>query len=369
MYSYWEKKYWKPESDVAIVGSGLVGLYIANFLIDRNPRLSITVLDRSDPPLGASTKNAGFACFGTAGEILSDLEHQSEEEVLEMIRMRWEGLQKMLQYSAPEAIDYQANGGTELFRSESDFKTVHSQLSYVNDLLKEATDGTATIDAVSNSAFKKLSSSNLYNTYEGQLNPVLLVSDLRNKAIKKGVRFQGNKQLNSFSKIGSKWQLNIEGGLGHYSQMLILATNAFTNDLSVDLDIVPYRNQVLVSQQFPDNPIEGCYHIDEGYIYFRNIDNRILIGGGRHFDKESEQTDVFGNNDRIIQKLLKHVKVDLGFSNFDIEYSWSGIIATGASKKPIIRELSNGLIIAARSGGMGVAISSQIATRVDEMIG
>lgn len=369
MYSYWEKKYWKAESDVAIVGSGLVGLYIANFLIDRNPKLAITVLDRSDPPLGASTRNAGFACFGTAGEILSDLEHLPEEEIIEMVRMRWKGLQKMLQYSAPSVLDYHAYGGTELFRSELDFEAVHSHLDHINEILHEATDGEAFIEANSKSAFENLSTSNLYNPHEGQLNPVLLVRDLRERAIKKGVRIQGNKELDSYSRIGSRWHLNVKGELHHYSQALILATNAFTKDFTTDLDIVPYRNQVLVSQQFTVNPLEGCFHVDEGYIYFRNIDNRILIGGGRHFDKQSEQTDVFGDNDLIIQKLLEQVRKDFGFPSFEIEYSWSGIIATGASKKPIIKELNDGLIIAVRSGGMGVAISSQIATQVVEMIG
>ena len=39
--------------------------------------------------------------------------------------------------------------------------------------------------------------------------------------------------------------------------------------------------------------LKGAFHYDEGYVYFRNIDNRVLLGGGRNLAK-AETTDVFG---------------------------------------------------------------------------
>ena len=32
--------------------------------------------------------------------------------------------------------------------------------------------------------------------------------------------------------------------------------------------------------------IKGSFHYEKGYYYFRNIDNRILLGGGRNMDME-----------------------------------------------------------------------------------
>ena len=62
-FSYWERTSFVNEADVIIIGSGLVGLSAALWLKRQQSRIKITVLDRGFLPSGASTKNAGFACF------------------------------------------------------------------------------------------------------------------------------------------------------------------------------------------------------------------------------------------------------------------------------------------------------------------
>jgi hypothetical protein len=42
-------------------------------------------------PHGASTKNAGFACFGSISEIIDDLKSHSEGG-FQLVTKRWEGL-------------------------------------------------------------------------------------------------------------------------------------------------------------------------------------------------------------------------------------------------------------------------------------
>ena len=71
--SYWELKSWLTNVDYTIVGSGIVGLNTALNLKKRFPKANILVLERGVLPQGASTKNAGFACFGSLSEILDDL--------------------------------------------------------------------------------------------------------------------------------------------------------------------------------------------------------------------------------------------------------------------------------------------------------
>ena len=71
--SYWEYTSWFSNIDYAIVGSGIVGLCCALRLRERFPDAKILILERGALPQGASTKNAGFACFGSISEILDDL--------------------------------------------------------------------------------------------------------------------------------------------------------------------------------------------------------------------------------------------------------------------------------------------------------
>ena len=86
--SYWEIKSWFTHIDYTIVGSGIVGLNCALQLKQKFPKANILVLEKGILPQGASTKNAGFACFGSLSEILDDLKTHSEQEVLELVKKR-----------------------------------------------------------------------------------------------------------------------------------------------------------------------------------------------------------------------------------------------------------------------------------------
>lgn len=67
--SYWEKvNFYRP--DIIIVGSGIVGLTAAIAIKKQQPNISVTILERGFLPSGASTKNAGFACFGSISELI-----------------------------------------------------------------------------------------------------------------------------------------------------------------------------------------------------------------------------------------------------------------------------------------------------------
>jgi hypothetical protein len=56
-------------------------------------------------PHGASTKNAGFACFGSISEIIDDLKSHSEE-VYQLVTKRLEGLRLLRKRLGDEAIDF-----------------------------------------------------------------------------------------------------------------------------------------------------------------------------------------------------------------------------------------------------------------------
>ncbi|MDP4601126.1 MAG: FAD-dependent oxidoreductase, partial [Polaribacter sp.] len=66
--SYWELKEWFSNIDFTIVGSGIIGLNCALQLKKKHPNARILILEKGILPQGASTKNAGFACFGSLSE-------------------------------------------------------------------------------------------------------------------------------------------------------------------------------------------------------------------------------------------------------------------------------------------------------------
>jgi gamma-glutamylputrescine oxidase len=81
--SIWEKESFFAPADIIIAGSGLVGLWSAYYLKKKHPSLKITIVERGIIPAGASTRNAGFACFGSLTELLADIDHMGKEKTLE----------------------------------------------------------------------------------------------------------------------------------------------------------------------------------------------------------------------------------------------------------------------------------------------
>ena len=68
--SFWERDSFFNDIDVVIIGSGIVGLSTALSLRERDATLRIAIIERGAMPTGASTRNAGFACFGSITELL-----------------------------------------------------------------------------------------------------------------------------------------------------------------------------------------------------------------------------------------------------------------------------------------------------------
>jgi L-2-hydroxyglutarate oxidase LhgO len=93
--SVWEQSTYFAPKDLVIVGCGFVGLWTAYEAIHQNPKLNITILERGTIPSGASTRNAGFSCFGSVSELISDIQLMGEAAMLETVKMRYDGLQRI----------------------------------------------------------------------------------------------------------------------------------------------------------------------------------------------------------------------------------------------------------------------------------
>ena len=137
MISIWEKESFFAPQDVVIVGNGFVGLWSAFYLKKKNPALKITIVDRGIIPTGASTRNAGFACFGSASELMYDSNTTGTDKMLELVEMRFRGLERIQKYFSKKEIDFDLCGGYELY-DENDSVTseqIQKNIAYLNTLL------------------------------------------------------------------------------------------------------------------------------------------------------------------------------------------------------------------------------------------
>ena len=366
-YSYWEYKEWFTNNDFVIVGSGIVGLNCAIYLKERFPKSKVIVLEKGLLPQGASTKNAGFACFGSTSELLSDLKNHTEEEVFRLVKMRWEGLQLMRNLLGDTNIDYQQNYGYELFSNKIFFEKCNNKTEDLNKLLFPLFKESVFSTARNKFNFKNIVPTYLVNQFEAQIDTGKMVSQLLKKAQEKGVKVLNNISVLGFSEGTNQVKINTSQGEVSASK-LFFATNGFSRELLKE-SISPARAQVLITSPIKDLHIKGTFHLEEGYYYFRNINNRILLGGGRNLDFETEETTQFGETTLVQNKLENLLKtIILPNTAFEITHRWSGIMGVGSQKKPIVKQLSENSYCGIRLGGMGVAIGSLVGKELADLL-
>ena len=367
--SYWELKNWFTNVDYTIVGSGIVGLHAALRLRERFPTAKILVLEKGILPQGASTKNAGFACFGSLSEIMDDLKTHSEEDVVQLIEKRWQGLQLLRKRLGDSVIDFKPYGGYELFLKDDEigFSNCINRLSFINEILKPLFKADVFTKEVDRFGFENTQEYLIFNPFEAQIDTGNMMQELLRQAVAANILILNQQTVSSYSDSGSGVEV-VLNDFSFISKKILFTTNGFANSLTKGA-VQPARAQVLITEPIPNLDIKGTFHLDRGYYYFRNINDRILLGGGRNLDFETETTIEFGQT-KIVQNKLEDLLKNVILPNreFQIAHRWSGIMGVGNSKKPIVSQLSENVFCGVRLGGMGVAIGSLIGTELADLI-
>jgi glycine/D-amino acid oxidase-like deaminating enzyme len=392
--SVWEQSTYFAPKDLVIVGCGFVGLWTAYEAIQKNPKLHITILERGTIPSGASTRNAGFSCFGSVSELMYDVQLMGEAAMLETVKMRYDGLQRIQEVFKAKEIDYNQWGGYELFEGKKtikdtqgktrkgadnalyDISKLEMDIAYLNKILAPAlntpkkngkylpiyTNASKDIQKLGFQGIEALA----FNQLEGQLNSAKLVLALQKAVQAKGVQILFGTEVKKFKSHNKGVTITTNLDAPIETKQFLVCTNGFAKQLIPSLDVVPARGQVFVTEPIKDLKFKGCFHFDEGYYYFRNLGNRLLLGGARNADFKNEKTYSLETSDTI-QKVLEDFMMKRilpkGTKKPKIELRWSGTMGMGSIKKPIIEQVQPNVYCAVRMSGMGVAIAPIVAKK------
>ena len=370
--SFWEKQTYFTDIDIAIIGSGIVGLNSAFCLKQKYPELKVIVLEKGILPTGASSKNAGFACFGSISELLDDINNRSENNVFSLVEKRWRGLNKLRKNLGDSNIDFQNNGGFELFKDKDSFNACAEKMEYLNKNLSAIIGSTEIFKIadhkISGFGFKQTPHL-IENRYEGQIDTGKMIKALINKVHDSGVTILNSIDVKSVEDNGNSVEIIINDRFTITSKKVLIATNGFARQLLPELNVSPARAQVLITSPIKNLALKGTFHYDRGFYYFRNIGNRVLLGGGRNLDLKGEETTMFGLTSLIQDSLEELLKTSvIPGCKYDIEQRWSGIMGLGSSKDPIIKKISANVVCAVRLGGMGVAIGSLVGEEAADLV-
>lgn len=372
MISFWEKDVFLKKYDVIIIGAGFSGLWLAYFLEKQNSKIEICVLEAGTLPTGASTKNAGFSCFGSPTELLENIDVMGLDQAMYWAEQRFKGIGMIAQYFGSE-IEYDDCGGTELFNDKTIFEQTKEQIDALNHEIKTITgiENHFYVDnkIIQNSGFAGFDKA-IKNDVEGSIHSGKLINAMMERLLAMKVKIFFGVEVQNFEIEEGNVSVLAKNGLVFNAKHLNIATNAFTKKLLSEIDLYPGRGQVLITEPIEGLNWRGTFHFDKGYYYFRNYRNRVLFGGGRNLDFKTENTDEFALTDLIQNRLeqLLYENIIPKHKNIKIDQRWSGIMAFDDTKTPVSKCLNPQLSLSVRMNGMGVALAPTLSENLAKQI-
>lgn len=382
MISIWEQESFYRDTDVLIAGGGLMGLWTAWELTKQQPGIKVTICEALPVPALASTRNAGFACFGSPGELWSDLQTMGEDAMWQVVEMRYKGIQKILNVFGPAAIGFDPSGGYELYDPNPEWngdglqeklELLNKGFYRISGLQQVYTNCSSRMEQFGITHFAAMAG----NSIEGGLHSGKLVMALQQLVRQQGVVYlEGHAILSSSKSKTNLWMLQ-DNRNGAFIQIkadaVIWATNALlSNFAGMEPAVRPARGQVLLSPPVEGLKLFGTFHYDEGYYYFRNLGDRLLIGGARNHAFAEEETTVDlptekirGHLEDFIREKFPQVAPLLGQKGW---LNWAGIMGMSAQKLPVVKEIEPGEWAAFACNGMGVALTPMVGEEVAKQV-
>jgi glycine/D-amino acid oxidase-like deaminating enzyme len=362
--SFWEHDA-MLDADFVVIGGGIIGLQTALELRQRRPVDRIVLLERGLLPAGASSRNAGFACFGSLTEILRDIDAIGEAAAFAVVERRWRGLGLLRRRISDDAMGYEALGGYELLLDAH--LGAMLRLREVNRMLRPLfRQDVFALDVAGLRAggFGPQVRALVKNPFEGQLHSGCLMRALSKLAAQCGVEIHTGAQVQALEEGDGEVRIRIAGerGLNYRAARVAVCTNGMTGELLPHPGIAPGRGQVLVTAPVAGLPWRGAFHLDEGFYYFRNVGERVLLGGGRNLDFDCEASTEMVLTEAI-QSALERLLHDtiLPGRTPRIEYRWAGVMGFAADRQPMVRRVSDRIVLGFGCNGMGIALSAEIA--------
>jgi len=373
MKSIWESNQFHHQPDLVVVGAGIVGLFTALFHKRAFPHHHVLVLERGPFPSGASVKNAGFACFGSPSELLADLDNEGADTMLSRVQERWKGLLELRKELGDAAIGFEPTGGHEVYAAHDPLYTkVANGFDQLNELLRPIFGkdvfqwDDAAIQRFGLAAVQHLVRTDL----EGPLDTGLMMRSLLQKVVGAGVLVRTNAHVTGIEEQTSEVEVSLANSEVLTAANVVVATNGYSRSLFPELDVQPARGQVLITDPVQGLRLKGTFHFDEGFVYFRDYNGRVLLGGGRNLDLAGETTTEDATTPLIQNELDRLLReVILPGTPVTVAQRWSGIMGMGASKSPIVQHMGPRVVVAVRLGGMGVAIGIRVARQAACLVG
>lgn len=375
------------EHDYVIIGSGISGAAVAFKLLDRNPNLSILMLEARTAASGASGRNGGHCRTGYWLAFKTMVERFGEDEAFKILRLEENNVQDIADFVQQHDVE---NDFCQVETSDTSFHADKwAEVLDVSQAFNEAQQrrpqdapverrtiyqGAAAAKYV---GMPEAKGTAVYPAYTQ--NPYLLVCKMLQLSIDKGLNLQTNTFASRIYQEGLNWNVETDRGIVT-GRRLVLATNAYTGALHRGLAqtgfMIPSRSQVSAlplgksMKGTPDMLLHrsnGLNDLGTGdYFFYKHQTGHLVYGGGRGHSKTGDRNTVDDSTvNRDIADYFQRVPAEVfgeaawGESGEAVK-EWSGIVCYTPDRLPLVGEspTQKGLWLTAAFNGHGSKLLS-----------
>ena len=194
------------------------------------------------------------------------------------------------------------------------------------------------------------------------MHPGKLIDSLEKQVNELGIRIYYHSEVEAVSPNN---EISVKGGPVYQAGWIVAALNGYVQKLFPAVPVKPARGTVILTSALRHIHWPGVWHYDNGYIYFRMVGKRLLLGGARNLDKQTEETTELAINTKIKNALVDFADRYLTPNeSWSVEEEWSGIMGFSQNKQPLIHEIHPNCWYIGGFSGMGIAMSSYYAQQV-----
>ena len=319
-------------ADVEIVGAGITGISAALTLAARG-RL-VRVHEARTVASGASGRNGGFALRGGA------MAYDNARA--------WFGADQAADYwRLTEAyVDRMAELGGDAFRRTGSLRLAgddeRDELVAEYEALREDGFDAEWRDELPASLAGRFPGA-VFHPADGVLQPARLVRRLALAAVDAGVEIRQQSRVEDLDELEAA--------------TILVATDGYPSGLLGELEglIIPTRGQMIATEPLTERLFEMPHYGRHGFDYWhQNEEGRLIVGGFRDADMDSEFTATEATTERI-QGALDAFVADLLGRMPAVTHRWSGVFGLVPDLMPVVGEVPGrpGLWIAGGYSGHG----------------
>ncbi len=318
--------------DVEIVGGGITGISCALTLAGQG--LRVRLHEARAIASGASGRNGGFALRGGA------MGYDSARE--------WLGADLAAEYwrLTENYVDRMGELGGDAFRRTGSLRLAgedeRDELRAEYEALREDGFAAEWRDTLPEPLAGRFPGA-LFHPDDAVLQPARLVRRLAVAAAETGVEIREHNRIEAADSLEAK--------------TIVVATDGYPSGLLGELEglIIPTRGQMIATEPLPERLFAMPHYGRHGFDYWhQDPDGRLIVGGFRDADMESEFTASEETTPRIQGALNDFVEALLG-RRPEITHRWSGVFGLVPDLMPVVGPVPGreGLWVAGGYSGHG----------------